>query len=334
VTELIVKIFALCQSGGCTGTFDRETAERRHRDRPAFNEAKQPRGRPLEKIGVRALCNLVNGLLAPGKFVSVLLVCGCFLFSRCPAFAAEIPFDNPGEFPASAYRLVADKRVIWLGEMHGTREAPELLLGLVRLVSTHDKVPPVVALEIPATQQHAIDRYLTSGDEAFLRSTGFFGSDTKDGRSSVALVRLLSQLRTEKKTAVLCFDPAEAKTAQERDTGMAQNLRLCAKKFPEAKLVVLSGNFHSRVVPGASFDPTYRPAADELNKQLGSVVSFTLEFESGTIWARTEKGFGKYQVKGQRWPGTASHYITLYPQRTRGYDGAIFTRAVTASPPW
>lgn len=271
---------------------------------------------------------------ALGNVFRCLLVCGSFLFSLGPAIAAEIPFENAAEFPPSAYSLIADKRVVWFGEMHGTREAPDLLLGLVRLVSRHDKAPPVVALEIPTNEQRAIDGYLTSGDEALLRSSAFFNSKVKDGRSSVAMVRLLSQLRTEKKAAVFCFDPAFANTPQERDTAMAHNLRRCAKKFPDSKLVVLSGNVHARIAVGASWDPKYRPAAFELSQQLGSVVSFRLAYESGTIWALTDSGSGEHQVKGERWPGTASHYMTLYSQRTRGYDGAIFTRTLTASPPW
>ena len=80
-------------------------------------------------------------------------VCSSFV-AACPvrcvsAVGAEIPFEKTSEIPASAYGLIAEKRIIWLGEMHGTREGPELLLGLVRLVSSHDKAPPVVALGDP-----------------------------------------------------------------------------------------------------------------------------------------------------------------------------------------
>jgi hypothetical protein len=264
---------------------------------------------------------------------SRLLICASLLLALCRGFGAEIPFDKSDEFPASAYGLIAEKQVVWFGEMHGTRQAPELFLGLVRLVSSHDTAPPVVALEIPTTEQRAIDRYLASGDDAFLRSSTFFTSEVKDGRSSVALVRLLSQLRTEKKATVFCFDSAVAKTPQERDTAMSENLRRCAKKFPHAKLVILSGNIHARVVEGTSWDPTYRPAAFELSKQLGSLVSFVLVYEAGTMWARTESGFGEQKVKGDHWSGTAAHYITLYPERTRGHDGAIFTEMTDGEQP-
>src|SRR5665213_408130 len=126
---------------------------------------------------------------------------------------------------------------------------------------------------IPSAEQGAIDRYLASGDDSILRSSAFFKSELKDGRSSEALVKLLSQLRTEKKAAVCCFDPFLAMTPQERDTAMAQSLHQCARKFPNSKLVVLSGNVHASVVEGTSWDPTYRPAAFEIGKKLDSIVS-------------------------------------------------------------
>lgn len=223
-------------------------------------------------------------------------ILAALILTLCPVFGAEIPFDKPEEFPASAYDLIAEKRVVWFGEMHGTREAPQLLLGLVRLIASRHPAPPVVALEIPTSEQRAIDRYLASGDESVLRATPFFKSELKDGRSSVAMVRLLSQLRTEKKAAVFCFDSPEATTAQARDMAMAQNLRGCARKFPSSKIVVLSGNVHARVVAGTSWDPALRPAAFELKQQLGSVISFSMAYEAGTMWALTEKGFGEQKV--------------------------------------
>jgi erythromycin esterase-like protein len=246
----------------------------------------------------------------------------------------EISFDKADAFPSSAYGLIATKRVIWFGEMHGTREAPQLFLGLVRLVSKHDKAPPIVALEIPTPEQAAIDRYLESGNESFLRSTRFFKSDLKDGRSSVAMVQLLTKLRVEKKATVVCFDSSQATSPQERDRAMAKNLFAAAKKYPNAKVVVLSGNVHASTTAGTSWDPIYRPAAFELKKEISSIVSFRLAFEAGTIYANTENGFGEHKVKGEPWNGTAPHYIKLYPLLQRGYHGAIFTRTLTGSPPW
>ncbi|MDB5389766.1 MAG: hypothetical protein JWM11_5412 [Planctomycetaceae bacterium] len=271
--------------------------------------------------------------------MSRLLMYVLFLLPICsaatpPVSAAEIPFEKLDEFPAEAYVLVAEKRVVWFGEMHGSSEAPQLFLGLVKMVSRHHAEPPVVALEIPSTEQRAIDRYLASGDDSILRSTPFFKSELKDGRSSEAMVKLLSQLRAEKKAAVCCFDSFFATTPQERDTAMAKNLAQCAKKFPNSKLVILSGGVHASIVEGTSWDKKYRPAAFELGKTLDSIVTFNLKYEAGTIWAYTEKGFAEHKVKGERWGGRAPYYIALYPKPEHGYHGAIFTRALTGSPAW
>jgi hypothetical protein len=256
------------------------------------------------------------------------------LAAACSASAAEIPFEKIDEFPAEAYTLIAEKRVVWLGELHGTREAPQLFLGLVKLVSQRHTAPPIVALEIPSTEQGAIDRYLESGDDAILRSSAFFKGELKDGRSSEAIAKLLSQLRAEKKAAVCCFDSFLATTPQERDTAMAQNLLRCAKKIPDSKLVVLSGNVHASVVEGTSWDPKYRPAAFELGKTLDSIVSFNLAYESGTAWNYDDTGFGEHKVKGERWSGKTPYYVGLDPKPERGYHGAVFTRTLTGSPPW
>lgn len=250
------------------------------------------------------------------------------------AAAPEIPFEHAAEFPAQAYDLIAEKRVVWLGEMHGTKEAPELLLGWVKLIARHHAAAPVVALEIPTSDQAAIDGYLASGADSRLRASAFFKSEFKDGRSSQALVRLLSQLRTEKIARVVCFDPTDARSAQARDTRMAENLLACAARFPAAKLVVLSGNIHSRIVAGTDWDPTYRPAAFELTRKLSAVTSFSIAFEAGTAWVRTEEGFSERPMKGTPWQGTASHYIILYPEPVGGHHGVVFTRTLTGSPPW
>ena len=78
-----------------------------------------------------------------------------------------------------------------------------------------------------------------------------------------------------------------------------------------------------------------RELASRLNKMLpGSVVSFVLVYEAGTIWAHDGKSFGERKVKGRPWSGKSPHYITLFGERTNGHDGAIFTRTLTGSPPW
>lgn len=251
-----------------------------------------------------------------------------------PLFATEIPFDIADEFPPPAYNLISEQRVVWLGELHGTNEAPELLLGLIKLVATHSPSPPIVGLEIPSSDQAAIDSFLQSGDEALLKSSVFFTRKSHDGRSSRAIVKLLSALRSQRITGVICYDAVGVKSAQERDTMMAANLYSIAQQYPLAKLIVLSGNIHSQIIQGTRWDPSYRPAAFELKQMLPSLVSFKIEFESGTAWLRMQNGFGQHELKGLGWDGERNHYITVHPEPLRGHNGTIFTRKLTGSPPW
>ena len=75
----------------------------------------------------------------------VLVAWADVLVAATGARVAELTFDQAEEIPSAAHDFVANARVVWLGEMHGTNEAPDLFLGLVRLVAKHDAAP-VVAL--------------------------------------------------------------------------------------------------------------------------------------------------------------------------------------------
>jgi hypothetical protein len=148
------------------------------------------------------------------------------------------------------------------------------------------------------------------------------------------MLRLIGNLRDEKIVRVVCFDPAPVPTAQARDEQMAVRLAAAAAKYPRAKLVVLSGNVHSRLEQGTHWDQTYKPAAFELAKKIPAIVNFNLKYESGTIWAcMDEKPCGENRVTGNPWPGKSPYYIGIAAKPEEGHMGTLFSRRVTASPP-
>lgn len=263
------------------------------------------------------------------------LVLAALIHPLC-ALAAEIHFEKADAFPAEAYPLIADKRVVWLGEMHGSSEPPEFLLGLVKLVSRHEAAPPLVALEISAIMQPFMDRFMASGDDAILRESPFFSHKVKDGRQSQALVRFLHALRKEKIAGVVCFDVGrDYKDAQERDTIMAETIQTWAKKFPSAKVLALSGSIHSMTsVYELPDNPRYRPAAMELQRLMGnSVMTLNIVCQSGTAWYLNSSGFAERPLLG-KWRGPAPFHITVDPTLVPGHHGIIFARTLTGSPPW
>ncbi|HTN39976.1 MAG TPA: hypothetical protein VLZ84_02420, partial [Asticcacaulis sp.] len=141
--------------------------------------------------------------------------------------------------------------VIWVGEMHGTNEMPALFGDMVCAAGA-DGQPVVVVLERLPIEEVFWGMFLGSdgGDEA--RGLLLFGfqwrSPSQDGRSSTAMLDLADRLRrlrqagriTSIELADRFFDP---KTP--RDTQMAQAVRDIKAKYPEARILVYTGNYHA-----------------------------------------------------------------------------------------
>ncbi|WP_245626412.1 calcium-binding protein [Stenotrophomonas ginsengisoli] len=186
-------------------------------------------------------------------------------------------------------------RLVVLGELHGTAEIPALA---ARLAATYaDAGPLTLALEVPHTEQAALDRYLASdgGQAAWnaLAGTPFWqvSDDQHDGRRSVQMRQLVEAMRALRKQGaavqVLAYDvakeQADAHDHHWRDARMADNLRAAAAQQPGV-LLVLSGNVHAMRAR-----PSWAPA--EL--QLAPMTSLLLDLEpfavnltaaSGQFW--------------------------------------------------
>lgn len=154
-------------------------------------------------------------------------------------------------------------RVLLVGELHGTWEVPGIVAGLASNLGA-DERPLIVGLEIWRSEQAALDRYLASAgtgeDRAALLAGPFWA--TRDGRSSEAMVDLIERLRVlalKAPLAMVAFDIAEESdiTGAERDRSMGELLLARLESMPEARLLVLAGNFHTRIQAGAPWDPAH-----------------------------------------------------------------------------
>jgi uncharacterized iron-regulated protein len=78
--------------------------------------------------------------------------------------------------------FIADKKVIVVGEMHGTTEVPLFVLQLVKeLRKTQRKL--TVGLEIPINYQKDINEFIKNGDFEKLKKLDHF--KYPDGRTSI-----------------------------------------------------------------------------------------------------------------------------------------------------
>ena len=158
----------------------------------------------------------------------------------------------------------SSERIVVLGEMHGTNEAPALageLAGLQRQGT--DGAPAggvTLALEIHATEQARIEAFLDSSGDAGARDALLSGPywavapERSDGRRSVAMLALLESVRERRSAGedlrVLAFDSGSGGgDANLRNPRMAAALREAFVRDPARRFVVLVGNYHARRAP-------------------------------------------------------------------------------------
>ncbi|HET6436322.1 MAG TPA: hypothetical protein VFG18_11580 [Xanthomonadaceae bacterium] len=208
----------------------------------------------------------------------------------CMEAAAAPAADDPAL--ALLQRAVDADRVVLLGELHGTQEAPRLAGEYV--ASSARTGPVILALEIDRRQQPLLSRYLASDGGASARVALLAGKHWRDpmhdGRDSAAMLRLVERMRALRAAgapvALLAFDPG-AGDMDARNRGMARILRRAAALAPEARLVVLTGNVHAMTQPQEMFLDGRRIVLETAGHALADLapVSVDIGGAAGEAWA-------------------------------------------------
>lgn len=215
------------------------------------------------------------------RIVVVLLLS---LFIALPAFSAD---------PALLLRqAIGDQRLVLLGEMHGTREIPEITANLVAEYAA--KGPVVLALEADAADQLRVDRFLRSDGStkayADLMLGHFWQEPMHDGRDSVAMQVLLERVRQLRKAGgdidVVLFDAAGE---GDRDARMAAAIRAALIGRSEARVLVLTGNVHAMTgePPQMLSDGKPYVPPKTVGRHLADLSPLSIVFRAkeGTFWA-------------------------------------------------
>lgn len=255
---------------------------------------------------------------------------GLSLVLAGPSQAAEPCRDVAG---AMALWKARETRYVLFGEMHGTAEAPALFGDVVCLAS--GERPVIVALEMPATEQAALDLFMASDgsskDLAALLAGAFWSAKSHDGRSSEAMLSLIGRLRELKAAGrplkVLAFVP-EYPSGFHQDyyeLDMALALTVAGRASPDALVLVLVGNFHA----GRRTDFGIMPAA--LHLPDAETVVLDLVVAGGEAWNCQKDGCGPHRLGGD--PETKRGVIMFDASRD-GFDGSYGPgTSATASPP-
>ncbi|MCE3261882.1 MAG: hypothetical protein K0R43_961 [Pseudoduganella sp.] len=258
------------------------------------------------------------------------------LAATAGAQAAPLPCQPQSLLDAATIR----ERVILVGELHGTNEMPAFVSGLAcSLLQQGRQV--VLALEVPADVQPALERYLASDGGAAARQPLYAGSFGKlnDGRGSVAMMAMLEQVRllrqagapiglaaTDMNSSQFAMKPGEKWNPNARDRIMAKNIAALAGAQPDAVVLSLSGNLHATKRMGGMVGADYKPLGYLLSRQMPThAIAFA--HGAGAAWICMGVKDGKLQC------GVDDVGALDDAGGAPGYDRVVKLGGLTASPP-
>jgi len=237
---------------------------------------------------------------------------------------------------AGSDSVLAPNSTLLVGETHGTWEAPIAVATLLRdAVNAGNNV--VLCVELPHTEQSAIDRFLASDGETTatkdLLQPAFWSG--QDGRSSVgmfAMLELVRSLRSQgNEICVRAIDAEWAKNANHRDRTMAESILEARKEIPNAILICLTGSVHNKTAKGAPWDAEYVPMGWTVSQAIPNLVSLNMTSAGGHAWQITDKGTGKTAKIGE--DRGNDPFIQIHDTPKSGCDGIFYIGPITAAKP-
>ena len=254
---------------------------------------------------------------------------------------ALIASSSPACLPPEGTTVLLDQpqRVIVVGEVHGTVEAPAAFLSLV--CEAAQQGPVTVGLEMSEADRPLLDQFMGAPDEAtavrVLQYGDFGHAKRDDGRHSRAMMDMMLgfwRLRAAGRDITLHpFLPLMSRIQlqdqawRELEMGYAMSRALVSR--PEARLLILVGDLHARKTPIARLPDVGLPAAGHLH----AADTLTLHFaqQGGERWGCGQDGCGQQTMVGV-YDGEVRGII-LTPINEGAYDGLLAVGPVTASPP-
>ncbi|QYC09570.1 hypothetical protein [Brevundimonas nasdae] len=236
--------------------------------------------------------------------------------------------------------LARSERVIMVGEIHGTAEAPHAIGEIACAASEQE--PVVVALELEDTLQPILDAFIAAPDAATafatLEGSTLLNRAVQDGRTSEGLLALLHRVRVLKGSgrdiALHAFQPSSIGRGDSLDQAwyelnMGYVLGQARQKRPDARVIALAGNIHAQKTPFARYPDIGLPAAGHLPAR--ETLSFEIAQQGGASWSCEADECGvspslvSYDVDARG--------IIWSPAEDGGFDGVLALGPWTASPP-
>lgn len=222
--------------------------------------------------------------------------------------------------------------LLLFGEMHGSKEAPAVISEITCALSGSNNI--AVGIEVPSADQALIDAYLqsdgTSADRARLISSDFWQKG-KDGRSSIAMLRLIEDIRILKKSGrsvqLFAFDD-QPNTDLERNVAIANGIRRFHNSHKNTKIIALMGNIHAMQDSITTNEGPLIPSGAMLSDL--KPISILITYPSGTTWAcMPDCGVQKLTPRSQ----TTGETGFKEGAPLGGYSFSYQLHSISASPP-
>jgi hypothetical protein len=207
--------------------------------------------------------------------------------------------------------VAARSHLLLIGELHGTREVPTLVAGL--LPKLCELGYGGLGLEVPRDQR---DLLLAWADGQTDRPPPFYSQPSRDGRGSREMLELAKSARALG-LELLCFDQtAEQPTHvwSDRDRWMAYNL---LDEWTQAcdgtRVVAMCGSMHARLVPEAGLGRALRKAVSGGQQMWPSLAGWIRQQQPALVANAVDVRFGggAYFNMGERSiysrPGSQTH---------------------------
>lgn len=198
--------------------------------------------------------------------------------------------------------------VLFIGELHGTREMPLLVPQFVKALVLA-RTSCTVHWEVPQEYEHAVRSALQTDSSwsvlgGWFSSAGSFGGWTE---AHIAVLRELSGLSREGDVSIACFDHLGCSSPAERERQMAQTLIDRFSRERERFHLVYCGNVHAQTrnpqIQGLTYPPVgwdvreVFPAARSLNLvTLGGAAQCATLTEDGVVLPPPNKVGPSYRV--------------------------------------
>ena len=231
------------------------------------------------------------------------------------------------------YKNIEDCRLIMVGERHGTLEPAKLVESLASyIVRQGERVS--VGLEIPADEMKLFLEFPT---DSTLKLSQFFMKENLDGRKGKAWFDLIRYCNSEPRVKLFFFDNHKTMQIENRDSAMYLSVVKQLDRYPDYKVITLSGNIHNWMIPYNN-KPTMGSYCLSDNRLFpkGTIRSINHVFSEGTMLNSSGNGLELKTVEFQETVYSSStdkkNYLLFYETaEPSSYNCIFYTRKVNQS---